>query len=325
MRDKSRSRPLFIFHLLVGYVLLQFCWWSYLMVELNNEIYHLKSELNVIKAADPQQVVIMGNELEKKLHHRWIMIAGEATVFLVLLVWGFIQTRRTFRKETALANQQKNFLLSVTHELKSPLASVKLQLETLQKRELDKNKQLEILTNALSDTERLDKLVENILLAARIDNNVFTLHREKVDLSAYIVDGMKQTIHSFNYPQQVKLDVDPVIFFSIDRTAFPSIILNLIENAVKYSPAASVITLTLKQGPAGIVLSVKDEGSGISEEEKQQIFQKFYRVGNEETRKTKGTGLGLYIVNFLVEQHNGKIAVKSNTPKGSIFEITFTK
>ena len=132
MKGKKRSRPLLLFHILLIYVLLQFCWWSYLMVQLNNEIYHLKSELNVIKAANPKEVITMGNELEKKLHLRWTMIAGEGGVFLVLLVLGVFQTRKAFKKETALTLQQKNFLLSVTHELKSPIASVKLQLETLQ-------------------------------------------------------------------------------------------------------------------------------------------------------------------------------------------------
>ena len=118
-------------------------------------------------------------------------------------------------------------------------------------------------------------------------------------------------------------DIEPGIHFEIDKTSFPSIILNLLENAVKYSEADSTVTLTLKKNQNTIILSVKDEGAGISDEDKSMIFQKFYRAGNEETRSTKGTGLGLYIVNYLVEQHNGTISVKNNSPKGSIFEIIF--
>jgi hypothetical protein len=134
---------------------------------------------------------------------------------------------------------------------------------------------------------------------------------------------MRQTIQSFNYKRKVELNIEPNVFMEIDRTSFPSIILNLFENAVKYSPDDSTITLALKRQNGKIVLSLADEGLGISDEEKKNIFQKFYRVGNEDTRKTKGTGLGLFIVNYLVQQHNGLVSVKNNTPKGSVFEIVF--
>ena len=231
--------------------------------------------------------------------------------------------RKSFNKETALANQQKNFLLSVTHELKSPIASAKLQLQTLLKRELDRDKQKEILANAINDTDRLNNLVENILLAAKIENNVFASHLEEYNLSEYITEGMNQTIESFRYKQKVVLDIDPNIFMKIDRMSFPSIILNLFENAVKYSSGDSTITVGLKKQNQKIILSVADEGLGISDEEKKYIFKKFYRIGSEETRKTKGTGLGLFIVDFLVKQHNGIISVRNNKPKGTIFEVEF--
>ena len=319
----NKSRPLFWFYLLVAYVLIQFTWWGLLMVELNNEIYRLKTEVNLLQGASPEEIMASGNELNAKLQKRWVMIAGEGSVFLGVLILGIFQVRKSFRKESLLSLQQKNFLLSVTHELKSPIASTKLQLQTLQKRELAREKQQEILANAISDTDRLNNLVENILMAARIDNSTYPLHKEEYNLSEYITEGMNQTIASFNYKQRVKLDIEPGIFMMIDRTSFPSIILNLLENAVKYSEENAVITLSLKRQGSRIVLSIADEGPGIPAEERKKIFQKFYRVGNEETRRTKGTGLGLYIVNYLVEQHNGSITVKNNVPKGSVFEVVF--
>ncbi len=321
--NPKKSRTLFWFYLLVAYIILQFTWWSFLMVELNNEIYHLKTELNLLKGESLNEVVLKGNELNQKLHHRWIMIAGEGSVFVGVLFLGLFQIRKTFKRETELSQQQNNFLLSVTHELKSPIASTKLQLQTLQKHELDRVKQQEIIANAISDTDRLNKLVENILLAAKIENNFYTLHKEEYNLSEYVTEGMRQTIESFKYKQKVILDIEPNIFMKIDRTNFPSIILNLFENAVKYSPEDSTITIRLKKKDHKIILNVEDEGLGIPDNEKNSIFGKFYRIGNEETRKTKGTGLGLYIVKYLVEQHNGIIKVKNNIPKGSIFEIVF--
>ena len=316
-----RSRPLFLFYVLVAYVLIQFVWWGYLMIEQNKEIYQLKSEINLLHHEDPQLVIEQGNELEKKLSHRRMMILGEGAVFLLLLGFAFLRVRNTFNKEAELAAQQKNFLLSVTHELKSPIASVKLTLETLLKRDLEKEKQKELLSNAVSDSDRLNKLVENMLLAARIDNSNFELHKENVNLSEYLEEGVKQTIQIFCPSQKVTLDIQPNISFDIDKTIFPSIFLNLFENAAKYSPENSMIKVILKQKGNGVVLSVSDEGTGITEEEKQKIFQKFYRVGSEDVRKTKGTGLGLYIVKYLVEKHNGTITIKNNSPKGSIFEV----
>lgn len=314
---------MFFFYLLVAYIFVQFAWWTYSMFQLNNEISHLKTELNLLKGESVEEVILNGNEINTKLHKRWIMISSEGAVFIGILLLGILQIRKTFKKEAELAHQQKNFLLSVTHELKSPIASTKLQLQTLQKHELDREKQKEILANAISDTDRLNNLVENILLAAKIENSFFELHKEKINLSEYIADGMKQTIESFNYKQKVVLDIEKEIYLSIDKTSFPSIILNLFENAIKYSPENSTVTLCLKKQNQKIILSVKDEGIGILDEEKENIFQKFYRVGSEETRKSKGTGLGLYIVDYLVKQHNGIISVKNNVPKGSIFEVIF--
>ena len=319
----KKSRPLFWFYILLVYVFLQFSWWTYSMFQLNTENIRLKTELNLLKGESPEDIIAKGNELNAKLHKRWVMISSEGAVFVFLLLLGGYQIRKTLKKETALAQQQKNFLLSVTHELKSPIASTKLQLQTLQKHELDRSKQKEIIANAISDTERLNNLVENILLAAKIENSVFPLNKEEYNLSEYITEGLNQTIKSFNYFQKVVLNIEPNIKMKIDRTSFPSIILNLVENAVKYSPANSTITIGLQSINVKTILSVADEGVGISNEEKESVFQKFYRVGNEEVRKTKGTGLGLFIVSYLVEQHNGVITVKDNVPKGSVFEVVF--
>jgi two-component system phosphate regulon sensor histidine kinase PhoR len=323
MNSKGKSRPLFWFYLLVVYIMIQFIWWSYLMVQLNNEIYHLKTQVNLLQGESPDEIIANGNALTARLKARWVMIASEGSVFIALLLLGIFQIRKTFKKEAALAQQQNNFLLSVTHELKSPIASAKLQLQTLEKRDLDRTKQKEIIANAISDTERLNNLVENILLAAKIENSVYTLYKEEVDLSHYITEGLTQSIASFHYKRKINLQIEPGIRMHIDRTSFPSIVLNLFENAVKYSAEHSTIVVTLKTQGSKIILSISDEGIGIDNKEKAFIFQKFYRVGNEETRKTKGTGLGLYITDYLVKQHGGSISVKNNLPQGSIFEVSF--
>jgi len=251
------------------------------------------------------------------------MISSEGVVFMSLLIAGIYQVRKTFKKEELLSQQQKNFLLSVTHELKSPIASAKLQLQTVLKHELDREKQKEIIENAIKDTERLNNLVENILMAAKIDNKVYSVYKEDTDLSEYIAVVINDSIRSFRYKQKISLDIEPGIRLKIDKMSFHSIVLNLLENAVKYSPENSLIHIQLKKQNNQVKFLVSDEGRGIPDDEKKTIFNKFYRIGNEDTRNTKGTGLGLYIVNYLVEQHNGTLLVKNNTPKGTIFEVDF--
>ncbi len=253
------------------------------------------------------------------------MVIGEGSVFLILLILGVYITHRAFRKEVELSHQQKNFLMAVTHELKSPLASIKLHLQTLLKRNLDKNKNEGIISTAINDTDRLTILVENILLSTYIDSGSYPVEKKRINLSAFISDFCnKKTKDALVYGRdQLSLSIEPDIYFNAQEMSLVSILQNLLENAFKYSPENSTITIALKKTNNTIILSIGDEGDGIADEEKHNIFKKFYRMGNEITRKSKGTGLGLYIVKYLVEKHNGNISVKDNSPKGSIFEVTF--
>ncbi|MDQ3189959.1 MAG: ATP-binding protein [Bacteroidota bacterium] len=319
----NKSKPLFIFYLLVGYVCLQFIWWAFMLFEVNNELAQKKAELLIVKQ---EQGVIQNeslDELDEKLHKKWMMIAGEGIVFLLLLIIGIIKTHKTFKKETALSEQQKNFLLSITHELKSPLASNKLHLQTMLKHELPREKQQSLLLSAINDTERLNSLADNLLMAAKIDGNAFSIYRESADLGTLIETTLLNVSHFKKSDYPIKLNLQPAVFFPVDALTFPSILLNLYENAVKYSPKGSEIHVSLYQKNKQIHLLIADQGSGIAEQEKDNVFQKFYRIGNEETRKAKGTGLGLFIVKNIVEKHDGIIQIKNNTPKGSIFEICF--
>lgn len=320
---QKRPRPLFLFYLLVVYVFIQFSWWSYLMVKLNNEVLEQRLHIIELQTSDAAEIETAQSELHAKLKKRWLMIAGEGTVFLVLLISGFLQTRKTFKKEAELGLRQKNFLLSITHELKSPIASAKLQLETLLKRDLPKEKQNEIIHNALVDTERLNALVENVLIAVRLEDNSFRLVKQVSNFSELVESEMNKlaTLFQQQKPHRFELTIEKGIEFEADRFAFISILTNLYENAIKYSTDVPKITCILKKYEHKILLQIADEGCGIAETERQLIFDKFYRIGNEETRKNKGTGLGLYIVKKLVLAHHGTIEVKKNSPKGSIFEI----
>lgn len=317
------NRPLIFFYILVVYVLLQFVWWAYMLFNLNNEIHLLKLELIANSFSSIEQIAMQQAELDSKLRARWVMILGEGAVFLSLLAFGIYRVRKTFKQEILLSRQQQNFLLSVTHEFKTPLASNKLFLQTLEKHELSKEKQAEIIKKAISDVDRLNSLVDNILLSARIENGEMLLNKEKCSLLQIvnqIIENSGQLSFSKNRINVKTLNDAEV---EIDKNAFSSILLNLIENALKYSPAESKVQIEIDKKENKAILRVKDEGIGINEYDKKHAFDKFYRSGNEETRNTKGTGLGLYIVKNLVQWHQAAIHIYDNQPKGSIFEIQF--
>jgi len=290
---KQTPRPLLVFYLLVGYVFLQFAWWSYLLFDLNAENIKLSTQTEIA--------------YHEQLRKKQLMILGEGAVFLGLLALGVVQTRKSFKRETEAARLQKNFLLSVTHELKSPIAAVKLFLETLQRRTLEPEKQKEIVERGIAETVRLDQLVGNILLAAQLENKAFHLQVDRLNIS--------ELCSEFTSKLQEGLEVDA------DAQAMQSILLNLCENAVKYSEDEQCTELILQKEGNTIRLLIADRGVGVAPDERKRIFTKFYRSGNEEVRNTKGTGLGLYIVAHLCRMQQIHISVSENRPKGSIFEL----
>jgi two-component system, OmpR family, phosphate regulon sensor histidine kinase PhoR len=314
-------KPMYVFYLLVFYIFLQFCWWAYLLVDLNKEIYELKTQHIELTSGDTF-VEKESPSLHKQLEKRWIMIAGEGVVFLALLTIGIVMTKKAFHKEVEVTRQQKNFLLSVTHEFKSPIAALQLNIQTILKRDLPPNLQLDFLNNALADTNRLNYLVENVLTATLIDKKNYHLHKEPVDLSKLVEDQVNLLKRFYTGKAEISTSIESGIVCKVDEQAINSIISNLTDNAVKYSSGFANIKIHLKKENDKVLLIVADQGKGIPDEEKVKVFQKFYRIGDEEIRKTKGTGLGLYIVNRIVLAHEGEIKIKDNYPSGTLFEIT---
>jgi len=312
-------RPLVIFYVLVFYILFQFGWWAYLLIDLNQEVYQQKIEMLKKESNSPSN--FDDHVLIKKMHERWWMVASEGAVFLGLLLLGIFITRKAINKEVALARQQKNFILSVTHEFKSPLAAIRLNLQTLQRHVLDKEKQNDIIGRAVHETDRINALVENALMAARIEGHSYELSPEEFSPGDLIKTILQGRVH-YQTTDRVVPDIDHELMISGDPMAITSAVLNLIENAEKYSPPESIITVTVKKSGNQVVIAVADAGIGVPDDEKEKIFEKFYRIGNEDTRKSKGTGLGLYIVKHIAGLHKGTIHVKNNLPKGTIFELS---
>jgi signal transduction histidine kinase len=287
------KRSLVIFYSLIIYAAAQLVWWGYQLVNLQ--------------------------------HNKLGMILSEGSMFVIVLSFGAYYMHRSINRERKLQEQKKNFLLSVTHELKSPLASIKLLLQTIQKRDLTKAQIQDFIEKSLLDIERLDDMVENMLLASKIENRSYSFPKANFSLSV-LVDGIVNRLQLTKCDGTQKIidaEIEPKIEFTGDKFALTSVVTNLIENAIKYSGPCEPVGVKLFQKDGKIHLHVADHGIGISDAEKSRIFDKFYRVGSEDTRNTKGTGLGLYIVKQVLDKHEASIRVKDNRPVGSIFEVVF--
>lgn len=292
------SRSILIFYILIGYITLQLLWWTYLIINLLGNIH-------------PD---------EDTFRSKVWMIMGELAVFLVLLIIAILKLRSTFRKEMALNARQRNFLMSVTHELKSPIASARLNLQTILNRDLPDDKRNELLERTLQDSERLDALTQNILLSSSLEDQSFRLHSEEVDLSALTSSSLKELGQTTGREHSISTDIQEGIMANVDEQAWYAILENLVSNACKYSPKGSAINCVLEQGKTEILFSIEDQGPGIRAENQEKVFEKFFREGNEETRKTKGTGLGLYIVSNLVKLMRGTVDFRASD-KGTTFTV----
>ena len=285
------KKALFLFYFLIFYAVTQLLWWGYILVKFEPD--------------------------------RKGMIIGEGLIFLLIFVWGALKLKKQVKREHEINQQQQNFLLAITHELKSPLASVKLYIQTILKRDLGRDQQKVFLDNSLKDIERLDDLVENVLLTTKLENRTYQLPKEAFNMTELIEGIIDRLQKNACKTQIIKFDLEPNIELKADKFAITNVITNLIENAVKYSPPCATVFVKLHSQSTNLLFSVTDHGEGIPDDEKKLIFNKFYRVGSEATRKTKGTGLGLYIVKTVLQKHNATIRVKNNTPTGSIFEVIF--
>jgi signal transduction histidine kinase len=316
---KRRPRPVVILAALFIYVLLQFIWWEVLLVRQTADIISEKEKIMALGSADAASLDEGLEELRRKKAARIVMIVGEGTVFLLILLFGVNKIRQAYAKEESLNRRQKNFFLSITHELKTPIAATKLQLQTLQKQVLDGPAREGLVKNALEETERLSLLIDKVLLASSLESGAHVFHLREDDLGEFVGQACaryyQHAIASGMLVTQIQNDVR----CRFDRDAFLSVVTNLVDNAIKYGKPP--VTVTVQKEAGGAALRVADGGEGIPAAERGQIFSRFYRSGNEATRRAKGTGLGLYIVDYIVRRHNGEINVITNQPSGAIFEV----
>jgi signal transduction histidine kinase len=238
--------------------------------------------------------------------------------------------RRLFVKQqeaqelSELTQMQSFFISSVSHDLQTPLTSIRMYIEFLQEREnLSEDKKYEYLQTIAGESNRLSKLINNVLDVSRIERGVMTPKCESVNLNILIEDilrTMQYELELYNFETHCDLPKKD-IYAVIDRNLIERAIINLISNAIKYSPKEKSVSIRLFTTDHEIGIEVSDKGSGIAEEEQKKIFEMFYRSKDKSTQAMGGAGLGLAIVDFVVKEHKGKIALRSQTGKGSTFTL----
>ncbi len=253
-------------------------------------------------------------------HMNWPVLAS-GIIMLAFLLVGLYVIFIYWRRQSRLNVEQKTFISQITHELKSPLASIQLHLETIRLRNPPPDKLERFLDTMLADTERLNNLISNFLMAAKLEQRQGG-HLPAIDFSAFVEKCLEQQKNQFLTGINIFADIEQEITVATETEGMEMVIRNLLENAVLYSPASPEVRVTLKAAGKACHLSFQDNGRGLDKKEFGNIFRMFYRV-RQSGENIKGTGLGLYIVKSVVKRHNGKTVVTSQgIGKGCTFTIT---
>ncbi|NVN98747.1 MAG: HAMP domain-containing histidine kinase [Geobacteraceae bacterium] len=254
-------------------------------------------------------------------HLNWPVLAG-GILMLALVLCGLYVIFIYWKRQSRLYVEQKRFISQITHELKSPLASIRLHLETIRLRNPPPDKMERFLDTMLADTERLNSLISNFLMAAKLEQRPTSPGLAKVDFSAFVDKFATEFRRSIPEGSILTSDIEPGINLKIDSEGMEMVLRNLLENAFLYSNASPEVKLELRSSGRNCILTVSDNGRGLVRSELSKVFRMFYRVRN--TGETiRGTGLGLYIVKSVIKRHKGSIVAESSgAGMGTRFVLT---
>ena len=245
-------------------------------------------------------------------------------VLLIMIISGVVLNTIFLVREIRRNEQHDAFINAVTHELKTPVASIRLYLETLQTRVVDEEKRKEFYGIMLADSDRLLATIEQVLRTGRMGSSNRKLNLSPIDLRAIVEESLTraQTLHHVA-PENLKYAAGPPITITGDLEDVRAAVANLIDNAVKYSGGKGKVTVeTTRMDGKFVAVRVSDQGPGIPQTELKQIFKRFYRVPGPLAMRVKGTGLGLYIVRSVAKRHGGRVWAESEGPgRGSTFVL----
>jgi len=314
-----------VYWFLLAYMIVALVWWYILLEKQNHSMTHLKTlqlSATIDSSSNPDKYNRAIHTIQDEKKRNTTTYVSEGITFLALILIGAVFVYRAVHQQLKVQQQQQNFMMAITHELKTPIAVARLNLETLLKHQLDDTKRQKLIHMTLQETSRLNNLATNILVSSQLEGGRKRIAKEELNFSDLVNNALQDFTHRF--PDRLwQSKIEDEVDLNGDSLLLEILVNNLLENATKYSPKDGVITCELTSMKNRIIFSVSDQGNGIADEEKKKIFQKFYRIGSEQTRTTQGTGLGLYLCKKIAEDHNADIELTDNTPTGSNFIVKF--
>ena len=303
-----------LFHPIMVFIGVQIAWLLLMAVWIN---WYLENNLSIKQFAQELRPDLFTAEVE------WLILF-EGCFLMLLILSGVYVIFVYWNKQNRLNQMQSNFVSSVSHELKSPLASIQLYLETLKYQEVSKEERRDFVETMLSDTSRLSGLIENILQSGKTDPKSIELQTQKVDLGQFlseVVNDHKRQFEDRKCEVELQLEASPVL--TVDKKALQIVFNNLIGNALRYSPSGSSLIIHLHRMGRFWEIDFLDKGFGFDKKELKNVFKKFYRVQNEDTQNIEGAGLGLFISREIVRNHKGRIRITSQgRGQGSVFTVS---
>jgi len=246
----------------------------------------------------------------------------EGLLLLVVILVGVYVIFVYWNRQSNLYAKQRDIISQVTHELKSPLASIQLHLETIRLRRPAGEKLDAFVGTMLADTDRLHYLINNLLMAARLEQRRKPTERRLTDFSAMLGEYVERERSNLPQGGSISLEAEPAIKLLVDPEEMGMVLRNLFENAVLYSPGSPEITVRLARTGNSVRLTIQDKGRGLDRKEIKHVFEMFYRV-HPTGENVRGTGLGLHIVNTVIRSYGGKVSVASaGLGQGCTFIIT---
>ncbi len=303
-----------LFHPIIIFIGVQVAWiilmgvWIYWYLKNSQNFDDLAKRFNPGFLTDDFNWIIL-------LEGCFLMLVILAGVYLIFVYWN---------KQARLNQLQSNFVSSVSHELKSPLASIQLYLETLKYQEVSQKETRDFVETMLVDTERLSGLIDNIMEASKSDPKSMQFQFEPVEVKPFLQEIMAHFGRQFeDRGFKVKLDVEENPVLQMDKKSMRMVFNNLVGNALRYSPPGSRLDVQIRRKKKYCDIVFSDAGMGLDKKDLKKIFRKFYRVQNYETQNIEGAGIGLYISREIVKNHKGKIQVGSpGVGKGCDFTVS---
>ena len=269
---------------------------------------------------------MQGHTIEELVRERFYRNLALLVLLDVMILVGAWFLFRTVRREMQLARMQSDFVSSVSHELRTPLSLIRMFGETLEMgRVQSEEKKQEYYSTIVRETERLTGLVNNVLSFSRMESGKKAYQLTRVNLNSVITQVLSSYQSQLNYlgftVQAELCDAPPDIM--ADPEALSEALLNVVDNALKYGRDQKWIRIRTGHTDRRVYVDVEDHGIGIAAEDQPKIFEKFYRVPGELMQKTRGSGLGLTLVQHIMDAHNGEVTVKSRVGEGSTFRLSF--